>query len=317
MRMRRGAGKQDRRPDRGPGGSRHPGWGLKPGDEIAPGRSILSYLGGGVAFEVFLVWDDHKLTTLVAKILRPNRAENPTSLRRLRREAAALEQLAHPVIVRGFGADIEGRYPHVLLEHLEGPSLRHLVESYGELPSEQLLPLGLSVATALHYIEQEGLVHLDVKPDNIIMGVPPRLIDLSLMRTIERAQGLTAVIGTDAYMPPEQCVPERMPGIIGPPSDVWGLGATLHYALTGAVPFPRADGAHSSEDPDARFPQLTHAPQPLPRLTPAAVADLLMRMLAPEPGARPTAAAVVDVLEPIVAGAPRRPGLSRSGPQLM
>src|ERR687893_274333 len=102
-----------------------PTWGLAEGDELAPGRTVLRRIGGGHRYEAMLVWDEHRLAVLVAKVLRPDQAREPI---------------------------------------------------------EQLLPLGLHVASALHYMAAEGIVHLDVKPSNIVMGGPPRLIDLSVAR---------------------------------------------------------------------------------------------------------------------------------------
>ena len=82
----------------------------------------------------------------------------------------------------GSTRSLGGRFPHLLIEHLEGPTLCELILADGRLAVEQLLPLGLHVASALHYLAAEGMVHLDVKPDNIVMGAPPRLIDLSVAR---------------------------------------------------------------------------------------------------------------------------------------
>ena len=172
-------------------GRERPTWGLAEGDEIAPGRSVLSQLGGGRRYEVFLVWDDHRLAVLVAKVLRPDQATDVSALRDLGREAEALARLSHPVIVRGFDAVTEGRLPHLLIEHLEGPTLRELIERDGTLATEQALPLGLHVASALHYVAAEGMVHLDVKPENIVMGATPRLIDFSVARPVAGAERLT------------------------------------------------------------------------------------------------------------------------------
>jgi eukaryotic-like serine/threonine-protein kinase len=103
---------------------RHATWEFAEGDEIAPGRTILRTLGGGSRYEVQLVWDDRLFAVMVAKVLRPDQVEDPVALRDLRKEAEALARLAHPVLVRGFGAVLDGPYPHVLIEHLEGPTLR-------------------------------------------------------------------------------------------------------------------------------------------------------------------------------------------------
>lgn len=293
-----------------------PSWGFEEGDEIAPGRSVLRVLGGGRRFEVVLAWDDHLFAIMVAKVIRPDQVASSRALRELRAESEALECLAHPVLVRGFDAVLDGPHPHVLIEHLEGPTLRRLIRKGGPLGLEQLLPLAAHVAAALHYMHEEGWVHLDTKPDNIVMGVPPRLIDLSIACTIEDAARLTGSIGTDAYMAPEQCAPERWPGKVGPASDVWGLGATLHHAVSGSRPFPRPKGAGESEDREVRFPQLVSEPEPLPGGTPATLGELIGSMLAPDPDARPTAAAAAMALQPLVAALPRKLSFGRMGTRI-
>jgi serine/threonine protein kinase len=186
-----------------------------------------------------------------------------------------------------------------VLEHLEGPTLAELIQGHGRLALEQLLSLGLHVASALHYLAAEDVLHLDVKPSNVVMGAPPRLIDLSVARTRAEAERVRAPLGTDAYMAPEQCRPD---GGIGPPADVFGLAATLHHAVAGAAPFA-PDGQ--------RFPQLRAAPQSLPRRTPPALSSLLRAGLDPTPSGRPTAAELASGLEPLVASLPRRMTLGR------
>jgi eukaryotic-like serine/threonine-protein kinase len=286
-------------------------WELAEGDEIAPGRSVLRALGGGSAYEVLLVWDAHLAALAVAKVLRPDHAEDPGALRDLRREFDLLTRLAHPVLVRGFGAVLDGPYPHVLIEHMEGPSLHDLLRrSGGAIDLQQLLPLALHVASALAYMANEGVVHLDVKPDNIIMGVPPRLIDLSVARGLDRAARLRGAVGTDGYMAPEQCDPAAR-GPVGSPADVFGLGATLFHAVSGRRPFPRDAGARESDVPEIRWPQLRHEPDPLPERTPAPLRQLIGEMLDADPGARPSAREVIERLEPLVAELPRRMALAK------
>jgi serine/threonine protein kinase len=288
-------------------------WGFAAGSEIAPGRTVLKSLGGGRRYEVFLVWDERLFALTVAKVIRPSHVDDERALRELRQEAEALERLAHPVLVRGFDAVLEGPHPHVLIEHLEGPTLGRLIRHHGALPMEQLVPLALHVAAALHYVAGEGWVHLDVKPDNILMGIPPRLIDLSIARPLERATRLRGWIGTDAYMPPEQCDADAHRGEIGAASDVWGLGATLHHAVAGTVPFPRARRARESPDPHTRFPQLVAEPRPLPQRTPEPLRELIGRALAKRPTERPTASEFALGLESLVAALPRKLALGRRG----
>ena len=291
-------------------------WGFEEGTEIVEGRTVIRSLGGGSRYQVYLVWDDHLFSLAVAKLVRPDQVEAPGVLRELRQEAEALERLAHPVIVRGFDAVLEGPRPHLLIEHLEGPTLRRLIRRHGALPLEQLLPLAAHIAAALHYMAAEEMVHLDVKPDNLVMSVPPRLIDMSIARSFERAARLRGSIGTDAYMPPEQCDAAAYRGLVGPPSDVFGLGATLYHAIAGEVPFPRPRGARDSEDRLERFPQLAEEPRPLPDDVPEPLHDLVMRTLAKAPEDRPSAADVVLELEPLVAALPRKLALARRNSRL-
>jgi hypothetical protein len=88
------------------------------------------------------VWDDARLAVLVAKLLRPDQAADPGALGDLRREADALAQLAHPVVVRGFDAELSGRHPHLLIEHLEGPTLRALLDESGPLAARAAAAAG-------------------------------------------------------------------------------------------------------------------------------------------------------------------------------
>ena len=290
-------------------------WGFEVGAKIAPGRTVVKALGGGRRYHVHLVWDERLFALMVAKLIRPEQVEDERALRELRQEAEALEQLAHPVLVRGFDAVLEGPHPHLLIEHLEGPTLGRLIRRHGPLPMEQLIPLALHVAATLHYMSGESWVHLDIKPDNIVMGIPPRLIDLSIARRFERAKRLRGSIGTDAYMPPEQCDADAHPGQVGAASDVWGLGATLYHAVAGTVPFPRKEGAGSSPDLNARFPQLVEDPETLDGAAPEPLPSLISRALSKAPPERPAAAELAVGLESLVASLPRKLALGRRGPR--
>ena len=295
--------------------SEHASWDLAEGEPIAPGRVALKSLGGGNRYEVFLVWDENLYSLAVAKLLRPDQAEDPKALRDLAKEAEALGALAHPVLIRSFDAVLDGDRPHVLIEHLEGPSLRRLIKRGGPLPLEQTLPVALHVAGALQYMANTGFVHLDVKPDNIVMGVPPRLIDLSIARRVEDAVKSRGPIGTDAYMAPEQCGDGSDVAAMGPASDAWGLGATIYHAVSGQKPFGSTDDADREAGGERRFPQLISAPAPLPEHLPQSLRELIAALLEKDPHARPTCGEAVERLEPLIAELPRKMVLGRRGAQ--
>lgn len=284
------------------------GWGFAEGDDIWPGRYVLQRLGGGRRYEAYLAHDADLLSLVVVKILRPNRVDDERTLGGLREEFEALQALNHPSIARGFTAVLEGARPHIVLEFLDGPRLSTLIRKYGRLPLEQSIPLAVQMSSALHYMHTRGMVHLDVKPSNIIMGAPPRLIDLSIARSLDAAAALSGPVGTDAYMAPEQCLAPSS-STVGPASDIWGLGVTLYEAVAGYPPFPRDDN-----DP---HPQLTGEPAPLDeKVVPPRIAALISRCLQVDPAGRPSARELADALEPLVAALPRRPVLNRLRPRI-
>jgi serine/threonine protein kinase len=266
-------------------------WNFAEGDEIVPGRQAVRLLGGGRRYEAYLAWDDHLRHLVVAKIVRPDQVATGTGIRGLALEARVLARLAHPLLVRSFGAVLEAERPHLVLELVDGPRLSTLIRRYGVI-LEQALPLALNLCSVLHYLSRERVVHLDVKPRNIIMAGGPRLIDVSVARGYDDLRSLDTPVGTDAYMAPEQCDPERF-AEIGPASDVWGLGVTVHEALTGKLPYPwPREGL--------RHPQLTHPPRLAAGHRPPPLDEMLMSCLEPHPGDRPTAAELGDALELLV-----------------
>jgi eukaryotic-like serine/threonine-protein kinase len=254
-------------------------WDFSEGAEIAPGLRAVRPIGGGRRYEAYLAWADHLRALVVVKIVRPDLVFEPAALEGLRAEADWLRRLAHPMLLRSFGAVLDGTRPHVVLELIEGPRLSTLIRRYG-MNLEQLLPLALNLCAVLHYLAHERVVHLDVKPRNIIMGADPRLIDLSIARGFDELAALSGPVGTDGYMAPEQLDPDRF-AEIGPASDMWGLGVTLQEAL--------------------------------PERAPARVTAAVSACLEPRPADRPTAAELASLLEPMVDALPA-PRLGRFRP---
>ena len=276
-------------------------WGLAPRDPLADELIAMRLLGGGTAYEAYLAFDEILHAPVVAKVVRPDLVDDPATLRGLEREAQMLADLAHPAIVRRFGVQLDGPRPHLILENLDGPRLSTLVREHGALPVQQLLPLALELASALHYLRVRDVVHLDVKPSNVIMGAPARLIDLSIARRTEAAAALDDVVGTDDYLAPEQADPQGY-GVPSPASDVWGLGATLYHAACGYAPYaPGREG----DALEVRYPQLTNRPRPMPYFVEVEVAELVYRCMAPDPGDRPTPREVAQAVEPLMEAMPR------------
>jgi serine/threonine protein kinase len=289
-----------------------PGWELQEGDQIAAERYALQLLGGGHKYEAYLAFDEELQSVVVAKLLRPHLVTEESALRIMRAEAEALRRLNHPVLLRCFGVEADGPKPHLVLEHLEGPRLSTLLRKQKRLALEQVIPLGLQLSSALHYMHRQRMVHLDVKPRNIIMGGPPKLIDLSVARSFDQAKDATQPIGTDAYMAPEQCEPKLMGGM-SPKSDVYGWGVSMYEAITGVLPYPRLD---SDGDDGERFPQLHLNPLPLPPDAPPVLAELIMSCLEKRPERRPFQTDIAERLEPFIAALPRRIVLSRFRPRV-
>lgn len=278
-------------------------WGLTEGDVLTPELTVVRRLGGGAVAEAYLAFDEVTYVPVVAKVLRPHPTDDPQAgLSGLRREVEALQTVNHPVVVRLLRHRLDVERPHLVLEHLDGPRLSSLVRRHGPLQPQQYLPLALDLASALHYLRHLGWTHLDIKPSNIIMGAPARLIDLSVARPMAQAEALRQEVGTDAYMAPEQCAP-GVAGAPGHPSDVWGLGATLFEALTGRRPFD--DGEPRAEDRRLRYPQLVQPHRPLPAATPAEVVEVVHAALSVDPEARPLPHEISEALGPVLARQPR------------
>ncbi len=276
-------------------------WGFATGDPITPELTAMKLLGGGSAYEAYLAFDEITYSPVVVKVLRPTELGDEHALRGLRREAETLAAVNHPVVVRGLRHDDAGDRPHLVLENIDGPRLSTLIRRHGRLAEQQYLPLAIEVASALHYFRHIDVCHLDIKPSNVIMGAPARLIDLSVARPAADAAAITGAIGTDFYMSPEQCDPDRYDGP-GHASDVWALGATLFEAVAGYKAFDEGDP--KAADPGARFPQLVDAPYELPEGVPDEVAKIVYAALEPNPADRPLPHEIAGALEPVLAAQP-------------
>src|SRR5438105_2550644 len=181
---------------------------------------------------------DTLLERLVAlKILHEHHTQDEAYVERFRREARAAAQLSHPNIVTVIDrGEADGRQ-FIVFEYVDGPTLKEVVEDRGPLPVGEAVELAIGVARGLAFAHESGLVHRDVKPQNVILNGDgkPKVTDFGIARSVDVA-GVTqtgTVLGTSHYMAPEQASGRR----VDAQSDVYSLGAVLYELLTGEVPF--------------------------------------------------------------------------------
>jgi len=258
------------------------------GAPIAPGYEVVGHLARSRALDVYDAWSEQRRCRCIVKTPRPDRRADASVRRALLREGRLLVRLCHPSIVRGYETLHEPQ-PLVAMETLGGETVAHLVERR-RLTAVELAFLGLQLSSAVAHLHAAGVVHLDLKPSNVIAeSGRAKLIDLSVARRPGRAK---AGVGTWCFMAPEQA----RGGHLGAAADIWGIGIVLYAAATGDTPFARGDG---------EYPQLHAAAPPVrgerPRL-PRDLAAAVDACLDPEPTARPELDELRALLEP-VAGA--------------
>jgi serine/threonine protein kinase len=248
---------------------------LGAGEAIAPGYEAITHLHRSNNFDVYDAWSEERACRCIAKVPGPDRVDDPKVSRRLFREGRLLEKLTHPHIVRAYET-IRSPRPTLILETLTGETLQHMIESrQRRLPLRDIIHLGLHLCSAVHYLHRHDILHLDLKPSNIVSehGLA-KLLDLSIARRPGRGE---KGMGTLEYMSPEQA----SGAILGTAADVWGIGAVLFEASTGEVPFDAYD---------ERYEQLERRAEPVRsyRRVPAAFNDLMGSCLEPDPPLRPT-----------------------------
>ncbi len=253
--------------------------------EHLPGYEIQKKLGQGGMGTVFLA-RQVKLDRLVAiKVLPENRTDDPGALARFEREMKAVGRLNHPHIVQAHDAGEVNQVPYLVMEYLDGLSLAELSQRLGPLPLPEACELIRQAALGLQFAHENGLVHRDVKPSNLMLTRrgQVKLLDLGLARYREEAVAgaeMTSegdTMGTPDYMAPEQAKDSRHVDIR---ADIYSLGCTLYTLLAGRPPF-------SGEKYAGRNPKIVgHLRDPIPPVTrfrtdvPTELATVLDRMLA-------------------------------------
>ena len=254
--------------------------GLKPGDpqRIGPYR-LVGRLGRGGMGDVFLGLSAGGRPVAV-KVIRAELAADPEFRVRFAREVAAVRRVSGLFTALVVDADVDSPVPWLATAYVSGPSLAEAVTGDGPMAARPALALAAGLAEGLSAIHAAGVVHCDVKPSNVLLSPDgPRVIDFGISRAVGAgsAAGVGWVTGSPGFMSPEQA----LGGEIGPPSDIFSLGAVLTFALTGRGPFGQGSR------PELAY-RLVYGPPDLGEV-PAGVRSLVGHCLAKDPVLRPTA----------------------------
>jgi serine/threonine protein kinase len=258
--------------------------------------TVLDEIGKGGMGQVFRAEHAMMGREVAVKVL-PRAKSTPESEAAFRREMRMLGRLDHENLVRAFDAGYDAMVYYLVTELVPGIDLKRYVQKYGPLDEATAASVIAQAARGLAYAHEQGLVHRDVKPGNLLVMQDGRVkvLDLGLAgsQLEEESSRIGRVVGTMDYIAPEQI---RAPDDVGPSADIYALGCTLYYAVTGRVPFPGGSRKEKMQR------HLTEAPDPVRRLAPH-LSDAFCRviddMMAKTPEKRiASATAVVERLRP-------------------
>jgi eukaryotic-like serine/threonine-protein kinase len=268
---------------------------LPPGAIIAPGYRVVGFLRRGRDLDVYDLWSESRSCRCVGKTVRPDRLEKRDARARLLREGKLLLRLTHPHIVRAYEVQATP-VPLVILETLPGETLSHLLDRRRRrLGVQEVAHLGLHLCSAIGYLHRNDILHLDLKPSNIIAthGLA-KVLDLSVARRPGPNRG---GIGTTGYMAPEQ----SLGGEFGPYTDIWGIGITLYEVVTGE---PACDAGDETSNTRVQARPCRVKPVRRSRRVPVTLACAIDRCLSFDPASRPTVDELAAQLGMIVSEAP-------------
>ena len=255
------------------------------GSELAPGYTVLQLAHRSRLFDVYEVWSVDRHCRCAAKVVRPDRFAEGKGQRRLMREGRLLLSLSHPNVLRAYEL-FQRPQPVLITEALPGMTIGWWVDEHGPLKKKDIVHLGIHVSSALSYLHGKGVLHLDLKPGNLLASYGiVRVIDFSLSRKPGRA---SRGAGTHVYLAPEQALGRS----ISSATDVWGLGTVLWEAAAGRPPFSRP------QDDDA-YDQLERRAEPIKqhRRLPNDLANAIDACLEPAPAERPSLRELAELFD--------------------
>lgn len=262
-------------------------------ERVLAGRYRLKRLlaKGGMA-EVWEAFDDILGRPVAVKVLHPHLAADESFRERFRREAIAAARLAHPNVVATFDTGTDEGVTFIVMELVDGPTLREILNRTGPMALERVVHVGAQVADALHYAHRAGVVHRDVKPANILICPDGRVkvADFGIAKAVEESEperptpsealtGTGSIIGTAQYLAPEQVDGRAVDGR----TDVYALGVVLYEMVTGRPPFT------GETDMAVALKHITTNP-PAPGMVragvPRALEEIVLRAMAKRPDDR-------------------------------
>lgn len=269
---------------------------------------LLSKIGEGGMGAVWKAVHQDLGSTVAIKLLPYSVVGDERLVQRFQREARLMASINHANVLQAFDAGENQGQPYFVMPYLEGASVGSIIRQCGRLGPRTTLSIALQIVRGLQYAHQRGMIHRDLKPDNLFISNDgtARVLDLGLAKLIEGADSpelkptqTGTIVGTPQYMSPEQ--------VHGDPnldarSDIYSLGATLFHMATGRLPFPgkhvpevlRLKSQNSTPDPREAYPEID-----------ASLRRLILSMLAAEPGKRPADCMTLEAeIEALLEGKP-------------
>ncbi len=246
-------------------------------------RLVAQQGSGGMAV-IYKATDQALGRTVAVKILRPSLTNDPAFLARFRNEARSVANLAHPNIVTVHDVGNDGPTHYIVMEFIEGQDLKRVIRSEGALPVDRALNLAIQICGGIGFAHRAGLVHADVKPQNILVTRDDvvKVTDFGIAQALSDAapgEKQSVVWGSPHYFAPEQARGERPT----PASDVYSIGIVIFELLTGRLPYT---GTNQQEL------ALAHIRERVPMVTeynptvPEALANIIYKVMSKEPATR-------------------------------